>query len=64
MNALIEKILNIISNLPDPVGLTKVVQKIEESDNTLGFDEAKNLLLNNLLRIQTGRKGVIIDHVK
>jgi hypothetical protein len=50
MKELIEKILNIISNLPDPANLTRVVEKIQESDNTLGFDEAKKLLLSDFLR--------------
>ncbi len=64
MTELIEKILDIISNIPDPANLTKVVMKIQESNNTLGFDEAKKLLLSNFLNTLPAKKGVVVDHVK
>ncbi len=64
LKGLIEKILNIISNLHDPANLTKVVEKIQESNNTLGFDEAKKLLLSDFLNTLPAKKGVVLDHVK
>ena len=64
MKELIEKILYIINNLPDPTNLSKVIEKVQESSNTLGFNEAKSLLLSDYLTLQPAEKGVIIDHVK
>lgn len=64
MNELIDKILTKISNLPDPANLTKVVKKIQESNNRLGVEEAKRSLLTNFLNLKLTKKGVIIDHVK
>jgi len=64
LKELIEKILNIISNLPDPANLTKVVGKIQEINNTLGFNEAKKLLLSNFLNTQPTKMSVVIDNVK
>lgn len=64
MNELIDIILTIIHNLPDPANLTKVVEKIRESDNMLGLEEAKKILLTNYLDYQPANKGVLIDHVK
>jgi len=64
LTELIEKILNIISNIPDPANLTKVITKIQELNNTLGFDETKKLLLSDFLNTQLAEKGVVIDHVK
>ena len=64
LTELIEKILNIISDIPDPANLTKVVGKIQESNNSLAFDEAKQLLFSDFLNTQSAKKGVVIDHVK
>ncbi|MHA2226407.1 MAG: hypothetical protein ACXAC8_14455 [Candidatus Hodarchaeales archaeon] len=64
MTVLIEKIINVISNLPDPANLTKVVGKIQESNNTLEFDEAKILLLSDFLNTLPAQKSVVIDHIK
>jgi hypothetical protein len=64
LNELIDKILTKIGNLPDPGNLTKVIEKIRESNNRLGFEETKRLLITNFLNLQPAKKGVIIDHVK
>jgi hypothetical protein len=50
--------------MPDPANLTKIIKEIQESNNTLGFDEAKQLLLSDFLITQPAKKGVVIDHVK
>ena len=64
MWTLMEKILKTISQLPDPINLTKVIEKIKESNNTLGFDEAKKILLTDFLNTLPTNMGVIIEHVK
>ena len=61
---LIEKILSIISQLPDPASLTKMIRRIEGSNNTLGFDEAKNILFIDFLQALPAKKGTVVFHVK
>jgi hypothetical protein len=60
---LIEKVLKIISNLPDPANLVDVIEKIQESDNTMEIDVAKKLLIADYLNKQPENKGVFIDNV-
>lgn len=62
MEELIEKLLKIISSLPDPTNLVNVIEKIQESNNTLEFDVAKKLLLMDFLNKQPENTGVFIDH--
>ncbi len=63
MEELIDKVLKVILSLPDPVNLVDVIEKIQESDNTLELDAAKKLLINNYLNKQPEKKGISIDHV-
>ena len=63
MVELIDKVLKVISNLPDPSNLVEVIEKIQESDNSLEMEEAKQSLIIEFLDRQPEKKGVFIDNV-
>ena len=63
MKEQVERVLEIISSLPDPANLVNVIEKIQESENNLEIDMAKKLLIKEHLNTQTEKKGIYIDHV-
>ena len=60
----IADIIEKIKGLPDPGDLSKVITAVQESNNTLNLDEAKDSLLIKYLQKLPYKEGVIIDHIK